>query len=65
MYLTQPVDVISIDTTALPNPINLEITQWVYSSETMDEEIKLILVMDRKRNRPLYFRYIPGGILNS
>jgi len=30
----------------------------------MDEEITLILVMDRKRNRPLYFRYIPGSIMD-
>ena len=37
---------------------------WGYSSETMDEEIKLLLVMDRERNRPLYFRYIPGSILD-
>jgi hypothetical protein len=64
MYLTQPEEGISIDTTALPNQIDLEMTQWGYSSETMDEEIKLILVMDRKRNRPLYFRYIPGSIMD-
>ena len=52
MYLTQPEEGISIDTTALPNQIDLEMSQWGYSTETMDEEIKLILVMDRKRNRP-------------
>ena len=64
LYLTQPEEGISIDTTALPNQIDLEMTQWGYSTETMDEEIKLILVMDRKRNRPLYFRYIPGSIMD-
>ena len=64
IYLTQPEEGISIDTTALPNQIDLEMTQWGYSSETMDEEIKLILVMDRKRNRPLYFRHIPGSIMD-
>ncbi|EQD68789.1 transposase (IS4), partial [mine drainage metagenome] len=64
MYLKQPEDGISIDTTALPNQIDLDMTQWGYSSETVDEEIKLILVMDRKRNRPLYFRYIPGSIMD-
>ena len=63
-YLTQSEEGISIDTTALPNQIDLEITQWGYSSETVDEEIKLILVMNRKRNRPLYFRYIPGSIMD-
>ena len=55
---------LSIDTTALPNQIDLDSTQWGYSSETMDEEIKLLLVMDRERNRPLYFRYIPGSIVD-
>ncbi len=63
-YLKQPEEGISIDTTALPNQIDLDMTQWGYSSETVDEEIKLVLVMDRKRNRPLYFRYIPGGIMD-
>ena len=64
MYLTQPKEGISIDTTALPNQIDLEMSQWGYSTETMDEEIKLILVMDRKRNRPLYFKYIPRNIMD-
>ncbi|MEM3859071.1 MAG: transposase [Candidatus Micrarchaeaceae archaeon] len=30
----------------------------------MDEEIKLVPVMDWEDNRPLYFRYIPGNILD-
>ncbi len=30
----------------------------------MEEEIRLLLVMDRERNRPLYFRYMPGSILD-
>lgn len=63
-YLHPPESGISIDTTALPNQIDLDMTQWGYSSETMEEEIKLLLVMDRSRNRPLYFRYIPGSILD-
>jgi Transposase len=64
IYLKQPEDGISIDTTALPNQIDMDMTQWGYSSETMDEEIKLILVMDREKNRPLYFRYVPGSIMD-
>lgn len=63
-YLHPPESGVSIDTTALPNQINLDLTQWGYSSDTVDEEIKLVLVMDRAKNRPLYFRYIPGGILD-
>ena len=63
-YLHPPESGVSIDTTALPNQIDLDSTQWGYSSETVDEEIKLLLVMDRERNRPLYFRYIPGSILD-
>ena len=61
-YLTQPEVGISIGTTALPNHIDLEMTQWWYSSEAMDEEIKFILVMDQKRNHPYYSRNIPGSI---
>ena len=64
LYLHSPESGISIDTTALPNQIDLDITQWGYSSDTVDEEIKLVLVMDRENNKPLYFRHIPGGILD-
>ena len=64
LYLTRPEEEISIDLRALTNQFDLERTQWGYSSERMDEEIKLILVMDRKRNHPLYFRYILGSIMD-
>jgi transposase len=63
-YLKPPESGISIDTTALPNQADLDITHCGHSSETMEEEIKLLLVMDRERNRPLYFRYLPGSILD-
>jgi hypothetical protein len=48
-YLHPPESGVSIDTIALPNQIYLDSTQWGYSSKTMDEETKLLLVMDREK----------------
>ncbi|MEM0134976.1 MAG: hypothetical protein QXU18_07090 [Thermoplasmatales archaeon] len=51
-------------TTALPNQIDPDVTQWSYPPYAMDEEIKLLLVMDRENNSPLFLRRIPEGMLN-
>ncbi|MGC8700210.1 MAG: transposase [Thermoplasmata archaeon] len=53
-----------MDTTALPNQINIPITEWGYENEIIDEEIKLILVLDRKSMRPIFFRYVSGSIID-
>lgn len=53
-----------MDATALPNQINIPITNWGYENEIIDEEIKLILVMDRKTGKPIFFRYISGSIVD-
>ncbi|MGC9192869.1 MAG: hypothetical protein ACP5FQ_03040, partial [Thermoplasmata archaeon] len=53
-----------MDTTALPNQINMPITEWGYENEILDEEIKLILVLDRKSMKPLFFRYVSGSIVD-
>lgn len=57
IHLTNAEEGISLDATALPNQINLDLAQCGYSSETVDEEIKLIFVIDQNVNRPLYFEY--------
>ena len=63
-YLKASAEGVAIDTTALPNQIDLDLTQWGYSSDKVDEELKLILVIDRSARAPLYFRYVPGGIVD-
>ncbi len=58
-----PKEGIIIDTTALPNQINLPLTTWGYG-EGIDQQIKLLLVVDRKSSLPIFFRYMPGNIMD-
>lgn len=53
-----------IDTTALPNQINISPTRWGWHNEEIDKQIKLLLVIDRKNSLPLFFRYMPGSIVD-
>lgn len=64
-YLSRiaPEEGIIIDTTALPNQINLPLTTWGYGGE-IDQQIKLLLVMDRSSSLPVFFRYMPGNIMD-
>lgn len=56
-----PEDGLIIDTTALPNQININV--WGWHNEEIDK-IKLLLVIDRKTSLPLFFRYMPGSIVD-
>jgi transposase len=51
-----------IDSTGLPNEINMPVTDWGYHSGGIEYETRLILAIDRKSERPLYFRYVAGSI---
>jgi len=64
-YLSQinhSSDGLLLDITALPNQIHTPFTQWGYHDEDIDKQIKLMLVVDKKNQLPLFFRYIPGSI---
>lgn len=51
-----------LDITALPNQVHMPFSQWGYSDEQIDKQIKLMLVVDKESSLPLFFRYIPGSI---
>jgi len=57
-----PEEGLIIDTTALPNQINIPHTTWGWHNEEIDKQIKLLLVIDRKTSLPLFFRYMPGFV---
>jgi len=55
---------IIIDTTALPNQIHCPLTVWGYEDEGIEKQIKFLFVIDRDTSLPLFFRYLPGNIVD-
>jgi transposase len=51
-----------IDSTGLPNEIDMPVTDWGHHNGGTAFETRLILAVDRKSERPLYFRYVAGNI---
>ena len=58
-----PEEGLIIDTTA-GNQINIPHTLWGWHNEEIDKQIKLLLVIDRRTSLPLFFRYMPGSIVD-
>lgn len=55
---------IIIDATSLPNQIHMPLTAWGLSGEEIDKQIRFLLIVDKKSTNPLFFRAIPGNILD-
>lgn len=61
-FMKHSSDGLILDITAMPNQIHIPFSQWGYSDECIDKQIKLMLVVDKSSKLPLFFRYIPGSI---
>lgn len=55
---------IIIDGSSLPNQIHMPFSQWGRSGEEIDKQIRFLLVVDKKTEEPMFFRYVPGSILD-
>lgn len=53
-----------IDGSSLPNQIHIPLSQWGRSSEEIDIQIRFLLAVDKKTGEPLFFRYVPGSIVD-
>jgi hypothetical protein len=51
-----------IDSTGLPNEINMSVTDWGHHNGGIAFETRLILAIERESELPLYFRYVAGNI---
>jgi transposase len=51
-----------IDSTGLPNEINMSVTDWGHHNGGIEFETRLILAIDKESGLPLYFRYVAGNI---
>lgn len=55
---------IIIDGTSLPNQIHIPLTAWGLCGEEIDKQARFLLVVDEKSKSPLYFRTLPGNIVD-
>jgi hypothetical protein len=55
---------ILIDSTGLPNCIDIDITAINKHNGVINNEIRLIYVVDKNSGMPIYFRYVPGNIID-
>lgn len=55
---------IIIDGTSLPNQIHMPLTAWGLHGEEIDKQARFLLVIDEKSKAPLYFRTLPGNIVD-
>lgn len=55
---------IIFDATSLPNQIHNPLTAWGRSGEEIDKQIRFLLVVDKDTGSPLYFRTLPGNIVD-
>lgn len=55
---------IIIDATSLPNQIHMPLSAWGRSGEDIDKQIRFLLVVDKDEEMPLFFRYVPGNIVD-
>lgn len=53
-----------IDSTGLPNSIHFPLTAISNHNGKISNEVRLIYVVQRETNLPLYFRYIPGNVID-
>jgi len=53
-----------IDTTSLPTQTHIPLTAWGRSGEEIDKQIRFLLVVNKDTALPLYFRVLPGNIVD-
>lgn len=53
-----------IDGTSLPNQIHMPLTAWGLSGEEIDKQIRFLLIVDKDTRNPLFFRLLPGNMLD-
>ncbi len=55
---------IIIDVTSLPNQIHIPLSAWGLRGEEIDKQIRFLLVVDKDSHLPLFFRILPGNIVD-
>lgn len=53
-----------IDATSLPNDIHSGFNQWGKADGSIEKQFRLLCVLDQKTQQPLFYRYLPGNIID-
>jgi transposase len=53
---------VALDSTGLPNEINIPLTEYGYHGGGVELETRLVMVIDQITKKPLYFRLVAGNI---
>lgn len=53
-----------IDATGLPNQIHVSFNAWGYHDSAIEKQMRFLCVLDQESALPLFFRYLPGNILD-
>jgi hypothetical protein len=53
-----------IDSTGLPNEINIPLSAWGSHGGESERETRFLMVVDRISGNPLYFRYMAGNVVD-
>jgi hypothetical protein len=64
IYGSTPSCGVVIDSTGAPNDISVELTKINNHNGIINNEIRLIYVMDRVQKTPIYFRVVAGNIVD-
>ncbi|MDR2436960.1 MAG: transposase [Endomicrobium sp.] len=56
---------ILIDSTGLPNDIKTHLTAINNHNGVVSNEIRLIYVVDKRTKLPIFFRYVPGNLIDN
>ena len=65
LYGEHRTPAILIDSTGLPSSGKMQMVQVSNHNGEINREVRLIYVVDRDNNMPLYFRYVQGNIIDS
>lgn len=55
---------IIIDVTSLPNQIHIPLSAWGLHGEDIEKQIRFLLAVDKDTHAPLFFRILPGNIVD-
>lgn len=55
---------IIIDATSLPNQISSSFSHWGRNGNSIDMQFRFLCVLDQKNKVPLYYRFLPGNIVD-
>lgn len=55
---------IIIDASSLPNQIHHPFSEWGHSDNSIEKQFRFLCVIDQKTKTPLFYRFIPGNIVD-